>query len=146
MRAHIGISVRDLEGAAEFFSMFGYAETFRRYREEPFLGEVVGHDGAVATIVYLEDLHDLPIGRPVIELLQYATPMLGAVVRSPVAPGVGHLCLPVQDLGPCLSLCRRNNRKIIGQTTIPDGPNAGAQIAYVEGPDGFVVEMVEGAS
>ncbi len=131
MSGHVGISVSNMTAAREFFGQFGYRGVFSRYRDEPFLGQAVGHKGAAATIVYMKRANSVTI-----ELLEYSIPKQVAPNSTlpAVFAGVMHVAIEVTAMPEGL--------KYIGRSVIPDGPNEGDEIAYVKGPDGITVELI----
>ena len=132
---HVGICVQNIQEASDWFERLGYGVVFRSYRDEPFLALVTGRAGAKANIWHMERL--FPESGPRIELLEYVLPMESADTE-PTHFGNGHLALEV----PSVELLIRD-LDLIGVSVIPDGENAGKKIAYVRGPSGFVVELVE---
>ena len=134
-RGHVGICVREMEEASHWFADLGYEPVFKVYREEPFLGMIVGQAGAAARIWHLERL--FPLLGPRIELLEYDR-KLASSSTDPIAYGNGHVALSISDLEKTIE-----KMAVIGIGKVPDGPNEGDKVAYVYGPSGFVVELIE---
>jgi catechol 2,3-dioxygenase-like lactoylglutathione lyase family enzyme len=128
---HVGISVLDMDSSIEWWAGMGYTKTFDVFRDEPFLGKIVGLPGAQARIVYLECE-----GRPTLELLHYTSPeYIDRIQWGATIPGRAHLCLDFRE-GDKIP-----EGSMIGSATIPDGKNAGCVCAYFKDPNGFVLEV-----
>ena len=124
--AHVGIAVRDLEGALAF-----YRDVLGLLPDRPETS-----DGA--TIV------TLPSGETAVELLSSSDP------ASPIAkflerrgPGIHHICYRVPDLDAALAACRRSGYRLIDE--VPRSGAHGRRIAFLhpKATSGILVELTE---
>jgi len=124
--AHVGIAVRDLEGALAF-----YRDVLGLLPDRPETS-----DGA--TIL------TLPSGETAVELLSSSDP------ASPIAkflerrgPGIHHICYRVPDLDAALAACRRSGYRLIDE--VPRSGARGRRIAFLhpKATSGILVELTE---
>ena len=132
---HIGVSVADMDRALAFLALLGF-ET--RARFEPF------DPDAVAGITRLSGAKVREIafvGRDdhVFELLEYISPERDETVRRVCDQGYFHFALDVDDLATSLALLGSDAEPY----TVDYGPAQGQRAAYVYGPDGLTVELIE---
>src|SRR5438876_12228321 len=124
--AHVGIAVRDLEGALAF-----YRDVLGLLPDRPETS-----DGA--TIV------TLPSGETAVELLSSSDP------ASPIAkflerrgPGIHHICYRVPDLDAALERCRAAGYRLVDD--VPRRGAGGRRIAFVhpKATAGILLELTE---
>lgn len=132
---HIGVTVADMERALAFLSMLGF-ETQARFA--PF------DPDAVAGITRLAGARVREIAYVVrdtyrFELLEYEAPERATDMRLPCDAGYFHFALEVDDIDAA--------QQRLGSNAAPHnvgrGPAAGQRAAYVYGPDGLTVELIE---
>jgi catechol 2,3-dioxygenase-like lactoylglutathione lyase family enzyme len=127
---HVGISVRDLASAAQFYAeALGLREEFRFAVEE---------DGLSAVVLRHPDGFGL-------ELLQRPDSSLGLQADDPhsavLTQGYGHICLRVADLDAA-------HEKFLtygAATVVPPSaaPHPSVRYAYMKDPEGNLVELIQ---
>jgi len=126
---HVGIVVaRDkVADAVRTYLQLGYKPKLWVRRDAPWIGEMVGRPGADIEIVHMaKEGHTVGI-----ELLAY--------FKDGPPIGVHHLAFEVESIS---DVCASMEAKILGMSTIPDGPNVGACCAYVRAPSGETLELI----
>lgn len=140
--AHTGITVRDLEASVAFWVQALGARLERRFElGGTFAADVTGVPGASMEVAVVE------VGGYRLELLQYLAPEHRDHLRPrPQDLGSWHLALDVADLDQVAARCAEHGWRLRGAAaTMPDGPRAGTRFAYLEDPDGAVLELVQPA-
>ncbi len=124
--AHIGIAVRDLAEAAQF-----YRDVLNLPTSTPETA-----DGA--------EIVSVPFGEVDVELLAPREP------DSPIAkflakrgPGIHHICFRVPDLDAALDACRRHDYRLVDQ--VPRKGAGGRRIAFIhpKATAGILLELTE---
>ncbi len=124
--SHIGIAVRDLEKAMDF-----YRSVFRLKPSEP----IIGGEGDVKVSL-------VELGNTVIELLQ-PTGDKGAVAKflEKRGEGIHHLCLEVDDINSEVEFLRASGVEVIGS------PRPGAEgmsvFLHPRTTQGVLIELVQ---
>jgi catechol 2,3-dioxygenase-like lactoylglutathione lyase family enzyme len=132
---HIGVSIADMDQALGFLSRLGF-ET--RARFEPFDPDAVAGitrlTGAkVRQIAYVaRDDYSF-------ELLEYVAPPSDQGARRVCDIGYFHFALEVDDLAEVMAALGSDAKPY----TVAQGPAKGQSAAYVYGPDGLTVELIE---
>ena len=132
---HVGITVRGVDAAVEFYSTVFGCRLIRRFTPGR-------HDG-IRTLVGLPDADldaafvALPDGR-VIELLHFRAPEVGGAGTSPAAPGTVHLAVPVGDLPAVMDRLRSAGGSVVGAPVRLDD----LSMAYARDPDGTLLEII----
>lgn len=132
---HVGVSVADMDRALAFLSKLGF-ET--RARFAPFdsaaVAGITGLTGArVREIAYVaRDDYTF-------ELLEYAAPKRDEAVRRVCDVGYFHMALEVD----CLDEVMADLGSDAQPYTVAQGPAMGQRAAYIYGPDGLTVELIE---
>src|SRR3981081_2691649 len=91
---HVGFTVRDLEQSVNFYSaLFGSSPMLRLIEDRPYLGEVVGYQSCKISIAVFH----LPGADVQLELIQYHYPPGQTISMETSNPGIGHICLIVDD-------------------------------------------------
>ncbi|TXC70467.1 glyoxalase [Sphingomonas ginsenosidivorax] len=138
---HTGFSVASLDDAVRFltealgFSLFRTGEM-----GGDFLRDATGVDDPRCRMALVVS----PAGYP-IELLEYSTgPTLGRVPDSAGAIGAAHQAVTVPRIEPVIARIVAQGWRVNGSPrAIPGGPRAGTIVAYVSGPDGVTVELMQ---
>ncbi len=134
---HVGITVADMDRALDFLTMLGF-ETKARFA--PF------DPGAVAGITRLAGARVRQLAYVVrddcrFELLEYEAPDRADDMRRPCDAGYFHIALEVDDI--------EATKLRLGcdapSYTVSCGPAVGQRAAYVYGPDGLTVELIQKA-
>lgn len=120
---HIGIAVNDLNASLPFYTEKLGLKVIDRF-------EIPGR----VQIVMLE------LGNARIELLQYTEPLEERRNRGRT-PGLGHLAINVSSIAKEMERLMQEGISFIDQTprTIPSG----ARVAFFQGPDNVLIELVE---
>ncbi len=140
--AHTGITVRDLDAAASFWVGALDARVERRFElGGTFAADVTGVPGARIEVAVVL------VGGHRVELLQYLAPAHRDHLRPrPQDLGSWHLALDVADVDQVAARCAEHGWRLRGAVaTMADGPRAGTRFAYLEDPDGAVLELVQPA-
>lgn len=138
---HTGFSVASLEEAIQFWTeAMGFDLARRGEMGGEFLREATG----VADPRCRMALVTAPNGYP-IELLEYSTgPTLGQTPRSAGAIGAAHIAFTVTDINKAISRIQKAGWAVKGSPQpIPAGPRCGTIVAYVSGPDGITIELMQ---
>ena len=115
---HIGVNVTDVDEALGYYTeVIGLPELNRRYDDD---GNLI--------LIFLQLGEDSRLE------INPATP------ENP--PGLGHFGVNVPDLAAAKTLYRDRGAEVSATTTTPSG----AQFAYVTGPDGAVMELLQTGS
>ncbi|WP_296102632.1 VOC family protein [uncultured Agrobacterium sp.] len=138
---HTGFSVASLEEAIQFWTeAMGFDLARRGEMGGEFLREATG----VADPRCRMALVTAPNGYP-IELLEYSTgPTLGQTPRSAGAIGAAHIAFTVTDINKAISRIQKAGWAVKGSPQpIPAGSRCGTIVAYVSGPDGITIELMQ---
>jgi len=135
---HVGITVGDLDRAAEFFQRLGLEIEGRMFVEGEFLDTVCGIPDARTEIVMLRP----PGGGTAIELSSFVRP--DHVPGSPAAManelGMRNVCFEVTDLRAVVSALAADGYGLVGGI----GQHESSWLmCYVRGPEGLVVSLAE---
>ncbi len=138
---HTGFSVASLEEAMQFWTE---AMGFDLVRQEEmggdFLREATGVDDPRCRMA----LVTAPNGYP-IELLEYSTSRtLGQTPRSAGAIGAAHIALTVTDIRTAIARIETAGWAVKGSPQpVSAGPRGGTMVAYISGPDGVTIELMQ---
>ncbi|ADB49457.1 VOC family protein [Conexibacter woesei] len=139
---HVGMSVADLDGALTFWRAFlGTEPRWRTVLKGSYLGRHVGYPGVRIDVAFV----DLP-GGTVLELLDYDVAGKEALAEGTANPGNVHLCLAVDDARASWhAAVAAGARPLVpeGPVEVDDGPNSGAQVAYLRIHDGITLELFQ---
>lgn len=138
---HTGFSVASLEEAIQFWTeAMGFDLARRGEMGGEFLREATG----VADPRCRMALVTAPNGYP-IELLEYSTgSTLGQTPRSAGAVGAAHIAFTVTDINKAILRVQKAGWAVKGSPQpIPAGPRCGTIVAYVSGPDGITIELMQ---
>lgn len=135
---HVGITVRDLDRAVDFFVRLGLEVEGRTPIEGEFLDTVIGMEGARTEIVMLR----VPGGGSPVELSSFVRP--DAVEGSPDAManevGLRSLAFEVDDIDAAVAAVAADGYGLVGGI----GQHEDVwRMAYVRGPEGIIVALAE---
>ena len=135
---HVGVTVRDLDRAVEFFVRLGLEVEARMPIEGEFLDTVIGMEGARTEIVMLR----VPGGGSPVELSSFVRP--DAVDGSPDAManelGLRSLAFEVEDIDAAVAAVAADGYGLVGGI----GQHEDVwRMAYVRGPEGIIVALAE---
>ena len=135
---HVGITVRDLDRAVEFFVGLGLEVEGRQPIEGEFLDTVIGMQDARTEIVMLT----VPGGGSPVELSSFVRP--DAVDGSPDAManevGLRSLAFEVEDIDAAVAAVAAEGYGLVGGIGRYEDV---WRMAYVRGPEGIVVALAE---
>ena len=138
---HVGITVADLDLAVSFWERLLERPTRdRRVLAGPQLATMVGYPGIRIESCWL----DLP-GGMALELLRYLDRDDQPYDPGTAHPGNVHVCLSVADMAAAHAHAVACGAEPVSERPIDvaTGPRAGARLAYVRGPDGVTIELVQ---
>jgi catechol 2,3-dioxygenase-like lactoylglutathione lyase family enzyme len=135
---HVGITVADLDAAADFFLGLGLESEGRMFVEGDFLDTVIGMRGARTEIMMLRP----PGGGTSIELSSFVRP--DHVPGTPDAPatqvGYRNVCFEIDDLEATVARLEQEGHGLVGGI----GRHEDSWLmAYVRGPEGIVVSLAQ---
>jgi catechol 2,3-dioxygenase-like lactoylglutathione lyase family enzyme len=135
---HVGITVADLDAAVAFFVGLGLELEGTGSVEGEFVETVCAIPGAVCRIAMLRP----PDGGARLELSSFVTPdhLPGSPAAMANEVGLRNVCFVVADLDAALASVAEDGYGLVGGV----GEYQGAvRMAYVRGPEGIVVSLVE---
>jgi catechol 2,3-dioxygenase-like lactoylglutathione lyase family enzyme len=138
---HIGFSVASIDEAVRFWTeAMGFALVRRGEMGGEFLQAVTGVEDPRCRVALL-----VAPGGFSVELLEYSTgPKLGRAPGSAGAIGAAHLAVTVADIHTAIDRIKAAGWRINGSAqAIPAGPRAGTIVAYITGPDGITIELMQ---
>lgn len=134
---NVGIAVRDLDEAVEFFTDLGLAVIGEDTVSGEWADTAVGLDGNHARIAMLQT----PDGGDRIELFEYLHPP--AIETGPTRPneiGMHRIAFAVDDIDAALAIAARHGcHPLRGVATYQDL----YRLSYVRGPSGIIVMFAE---
>ncbi len=138
---HTGFSVASLEEAIQFWTeAMGFDLVRQGEMGGDFLREATGVDDPRCRMA----LVTAPNGYP-IELLEYSTSRtLGQTPRSAGAIGAAHIALTVTDIRTAIARIETAGWAVKGSPQpVSAGPRGGTMVAYISGPDGVTIELMQ---
>ena len=140
---NIGIVVKDLKAAVEFFEELGLeAEGEMMTVEGRWVDRVVGLQGVKSDIAMLST----PDGHSRLELMRYQRPVAGPVeLHAPVnALGIRRIMFTVSDIAEVTERLKQHGAELMGELArFEDVNQAGYLLAYLRGPEGIIVGLAE---
>ena len=135
---HVGITLHDIDAAAEFFVGLGLEVEGRMFVEDPFLDTVCGIPDARTEIIMLRP----PGGGLGIELARFVRPETTPNPSTGLANEVGirNVCLEITDLRATVERLRGEGYELVGGIGEWQGS---ILMAYVRGPEGVIVSLTE---
>jgi glyoxylase I family protein len=134
---NVGIAVRDLEEAIDFFTDLGLSVLGRDTVSGEWTDTAVGLDGNHANIAMLQT----PDGEGRLELFEYLHP--AAIETNPTRPneiGMHRVAFSVDDIDEALDIAARHGcHPLRGVATYGDV----YKLSYVRGPSGIIVMLAE---
>jgi catechol 2,3-dioxygenase-like lactoylglutathione lyase family enzyme len=135
---HVGITVADLDSAAEFFVGLGLEAEGRAFMEGEFLDTVCGIPGSRTEVVMLRP----PGGGTGIELSSFVRPdhQPGSPSAMATEVGIRNVCFEITDLEAVVERLAADGYALVGGI----GRHEDTWLmAYVRGPEGVVVSLAE---
>ena len=135
---HVGIVVRDLAAATEFFVQLGLELQGEGAVEGRSVDRINGLDGVRADIVMLQT----PDGNGRVELAKYHSPPNRGdnVGAPPNTPGIRHIAFAVEDIDGAVAGLRARGAELVGEL---EQYEDAYRLCYVRGPEGIIVELAE---
>lgn len=135
---HIGVVVKDLDAATDFFLALGFELEGRAEVSGEFVDRVIGLYGVRSEIAMLVP----PDGGSKLELSKFLR--AGDVEPPQIAPsnrlGLRHFAVEVDDLAASLATVRERGFDLVGE--VQDYEDV-FRLCYVRGPEGLIVELAE---
>lgn len=138
---HIGVTVADMDRAVAFWErLLGTVSRDRNVLRGPQLGTMVGYPGIHVETCWI----DLP-GGVALELLRYLGRDEAPYDPGTAHPGNVHVCLRVADMDATHAHAVACGATAVSERPIDvaTGPRAGTRLAYLRGPDGVTIELVQ---
>lgn len=138
---HVGVTVADLDRAVAFWErLLGAPARARTVLDGPQVGKLVGYPGARIERCWI----DLP-GGVELELVSYLGRHEEPYDPGTAHPGNVHLCLEVDDMDGAHHHAVGCGASPVSSSPIEirAGPNAGGKVAYLRGPDGVTLELLQ---
>ncbi|MFJ1765391.1 VOC family protein [Amycolatopsis sp. NPDC088138] len=135
---HTGYVVGDLPAAVAFFVELGLELEGETTVEGAWADQLIGLDGVKADIAFLRT----PDGHGRVELSAFQSPVTTAAApRAPVnVPGIPRLTFVVDVLDDVLSRLRPHGAELVGEVARYEDY---CRYAYVRGPEGVIIGLVE---
>src|SRR5215211_1147023 len=110
---HVGINVRDLDQAIEFFTALGLETGHKGSVEGPEVDGIVGLDGVRSDLRFMRT----PDGHSQLELVKFNSPQSppGEPEAPANAPGLRHLCFTIDDLDAVLASVQAKGAELVGE-------------------------------
>jgi catechol 2,3-dioxygenase-like lactoylglutathione lyase family enzyme len=135
---HVGITVADLDAVTDFFVALGLEVEGRMFVEGEFLDTVCGIPNSRTEIVMLKP----PDGGARLELARFVRP--NHVTGSPAPPanelGLRNVSFEVDDIEAAVGQAAAHGYGLVGGIGEYEGV---WKMAYVRGPEGFVVSLAQ---
>jgi catechol 2,3-dioxygenase-like lactoylglutathione lyase family enzyme len=135
---HVGIVVEDLAAAIAFFAALGLELEGEGEVGGRFADALTGLEGVRADIAFLRT----PDGHGRVELSSFRSPALvGPAPRAPVTvPGIPRVTFVVDAVDATVERLRAHGAELVGEVTEYKDIY---RYAYVRGPEGVIVGLVE---
>jgi catechol 2,3-dioxygenase-like lactoylglutathione lyase family enzyme len=135
---HVGIVVRDLAAATEFFVALGFELQGEATVEGDWVDRVIDLEGARSDIAMLQTAD----GHNQVELTEFQSPPArpGDADAPSNTLGIRHLAFVVDDVDAALEAARSHGGELVG--TLERYRDI-FRLCYVRGPDGIIVELAE---
>lgn len=136
---HTSFTVADVEAAAKWYcDVLGFEVMSNARRTQEFSEKVTGIPRADLHIIYVRGA-----GYP-IELIQYTGAPGVKIDTATNNVGSAHVAYNVEDLKGMYADLKAKGVKIMSEPIpIPDGPNKGGLVVYLEDLDGNSLEFIE---
>jgi catechol 2,3-dioxygenase-like lactoylglutathione lyase family enzyme len=136
---HTSFTVADIERAVTFWSeQLGFACPGIVERQGAWVGKVTGVEGARIRVAHLYGY-----GHHV-EFIEYADGLRDNPTALPDHPGVGHICLTVNDIHATFRKLIAVGASPLGEMSEIRGPAlAPCRAGYLRDPNGIIIELLE---
>jgi catechol 2,3-dioxygenase-like lactoylglutathione lyase family enzyme len=135
---HVGVVVEDLAAAVAFFVELGLELEGETTVEGQFADDLIGLEGVRADIAMMRT----PDGHGRVELSTFRSPVAtSAGPREPVdTPGIHRITFVVDDVHEVLDRLRAHGAELVGEVAEYKDVY---RYAYIRGPDGVIIGLVE---
>ena len=135
---HIGVVVRDLPAAIEFFVQLGLEPAGEGAVEGEWVDRIVGLDGVRAELAMLRTTD----GDAELELVRFLSPpSAGGDPGAPAnALGFRHLSFTVDDIDSTVRGLLARGEELVGEVEQYEDTY---RLCYVRGPEGVIIELAE---
>lgn len=135
---HTSFTVPDLEAAVRFWSALGFEGTGIVQRDAAWVEKVTGVPGARIRVAHLHGHgHHM-------EFIEYVDGGREPASALPDRPGVGHVCLKVDDIQATLDAMLAAGGRRLGEMTEIRQPGMKPCVAgYLRDPNGIIVELLQ---
>ncbi len=136
---HTSFTVADVEASAKWYcDVLGFEVMSNATRAKDFSEQVTGIPGADLHIIYVRG------GGYAIELIQYTGAPGVKIDTATNNVGSALVCYNVENMEGMYADLKANGVKIMSEPIpIPDGPNKGGLVVYLEDLDGNTLEFIE---
>jgi catechol 2,3-dioxygenase-like lactoylglutathione lyase family enzyme len=135
---HVGVVVRDIAAAKEFFLQLGLELQGEASVGGDWVDRVIGLEGVRAEVAMLQT----PDGHGRLELSEFHSPPAESGNSVPPANelGIRHVSFAVEDIDAVVAGLRDRGTELIGEL---ENYNDVYRLCYVRGPEGIIVELAE---
>jgi catechol 2,3-dioxygenase-like lactoylglutathione lyase family enzyme len=136
---HIGIVVHDLEKTRDFWiNTIGFKLHIEAKEESPYIDELLAIRNPGLTTVKLIDSKGF-----IIELLKFENYEVGNYWSGDLkTTGLTHIALTVDNLNELVVNLKKQNYQPMSEIKI--SPNKKVKVVFVRGPEGTILELVQG--
>lgn len=135
---HVGIVVRDLVAATEFFLDLGLELQGDGVVQGRWVDRVVGLEGVEVEYAFLRT----PDGHGQLELVKFRSPSADGASQDAAAnvPGIRHLAFAVEGIDEVVDRLQDRGAELVGAIERYEDLY---RLCYVRGPEGVIVELAE---
>lgn len=135
---HVGIVVRDLVAATEFFLDLGLELQGDGVVQGRWVDRVVGLEGVEVEYAFLRT----PDGHGQLELVKFRSPSADEAHHDAAAnvPGIRHLAFAVEGIDEVVDRLQDRGAELVGAIERYEDLY---RLCYVRGPEGVIVELAE---
>jgi glyoxylase I family protein len=135
---HVSFTVSNLNDSIKFYKDVLNFKLFNKSkRNKKFSEKVTGIKNAKLNIAYME------LNNFYLELIEYEDGKGTKIDTSVNNIGSAHVCFNINNFNNYLSKLLKSKLELVGEPTIiPDGPNKGKQVVYVQDIDNNKLEFI----
>lgn len=135
---HTSFTVANLDRAVHFWAKLGFEGPGIVERNAGWVGDVTGVPGARIRVAHLHGYgHHM-------EFIEYRDGARENPTALPDTPGVGHVCLDVEDIRATFADLLAAGASPLGKVSEIDDPGmAPCSAAYLRDPNGIIIELFE---
>lgn len=135
---HVGIVVKDLVAAKEFFLALGLTLEGEAELGGAFVEDVIGLEGVRDTVAYMRT----PSGEAAIELIQFHSPIdeTDAPLPESNTLGIRHIAFAVDDVDAVVEKLQVHGARLVGKIVQYEDMY---RLCYIRGPEGIILELAQ---